>query len=291
MKRATLRVGLLAALTGTLVMAAATAVASTDHGNAAKRFALVRAAHFSPDTAGVDVYLTGFSGKTTRLWLSNVGYGDVSDYRRLAPGAYTVALRPHNAPASTPAAFKWVLNVHAGQVYTTAAIGTNHQLHTILLHDTLNPPKQGTGLVRVIQAASRAPHATLTAVNGPTITRDLAFGHATHYVAVPARSWTIEARSTGKPAVAARAKVRVASGTISTIVLLDGKSGGLALRTVLDAAGAGQMPGGGVPAGGGGTAQPVRSHIGWLGTALSFALLVCGCSVIAWRRTGRQTNL
>jgi hypothetical protein len=224
------------------------------------------------------------------LWLSNVGYGDVSGYQRLAPGAYTVAMRPHNAAATTPAAFKWVLNARAGQAYTTAAIGMNSHLHAIVLHDRVNPPQQGTGMVRVIQAASSAPQATLTAVDGPAIVRNLAFGHSTHYAPVPAGSWTIEARASENPAATARAKVRIASGTDSTIVLLDGKSGGLVLRTVLDAAGAGQMPAGSVPAGGGGTARPTTPHTGWLGMALLFALLGCGFVMAAWRRTGRQTN-
>jgi hypothetical protein len=37
----------------------------------------------------VDVYLTSFAGGSTKLALSDVGYGAVSDYSRLAPGQYT----------------------------------------------------------------------------------------------------------------------------------------------------------------------------------------------------------
>jgi hypothetical protein len=56
--------------------------------------AFVRGAHFSPDTAGVDVYLTAFSGGTSTLWLSDVGYGGaalvivigLSRRRRHTPG-------------------------------------------------------------------------------------------------------------------------------------------------------------------------------------------------------------
>ena len=41
------------------------------------------------------------NGGTQRLWLSDVGYGDVSTYRRLTPGLYAVSMRPHNAPSTT----------------------------------------------------------------------------------------------------------------------------------------------------------------------------------------------
>ena len=59
--------------------------------------AMIRGGHFSPNTPGVDVYLTSFAGKKTTLWLSGVGYGDVSAYQRFAPGLYSVSMRPHGA--------------------------------------------------------------------------------------------------------------------------------------------------------------------------------------------------
>src|SRR6266516_5787893 len=69
--------------------------------------AMIRGAHLSPDTTNVDVYLTAFSGGTTTLWLSSVGYGDVSPYQWLKPGEYAVSMRPHGAAPSTPAALRW----------------------------------------------------------------------------------------------------------------------------------------------------------------------------------------
>jgi hypothetical protein len=68
---------------------------------------MLRGAHFSPDTPSVDVYLTSFTGNTETRALSDVGYGDVSDYSPLAPGQYTVGMRPHGADPSTPVVFSW----------------------------------------------------------------------------------------------------------------------------------------------------------------------------------------
>lgn len=237
--------------------------------------AIVRGAHFSPDTPGVDVYLTAVAGGSVKLWLSGVGYGDVSPYQRFTPGVYAVSMRPHGAAASTPAALSWTLNARAGQAYTAAAVGMNKQLHGIVLRDQLTPPGSGRGLVRVIQAASRAPHAEVAATGGPVVTKDAAFATSTPYTTVPAGTLPVHANSVSKPSLAANASVKVASGSVSSIVLLDGKSGGLAIRTVADAAGAAIMPAGAVPAGGGGTAP--RPDAGWGGPVLIGIVIAAGC--------------
>ena len=71
-------------------------------------------ASFAPDTASVDVYLSAFSGGTATLWLSSVGYGDVSGYEPIAAGVYAVSMRPHGAAATTPAVLTWTVDLTAG---------------------------------------------------------------------------------------------------------------------------------------------------------------------------------
>jgi hypothetical protein len=238
--------------------------------------AFVRAAHFSPDTPGVDVYLTAFSGGTSTLWLSNVGYGDVSPYRQMPAGAYAVSMRPHGAPASQKPALTWTVNLRSGASYTAAAVGMNVQIRGIVLPDTLNPPPSGSGLVRVIQASSQAGHVSVTAQNGPVLTADTAFGSTTSYVAVPSGRWTVHVTSSTRPALSAQASVSIGSASITSVVLLDAHGGGLALRTVLDAAGAASVPNGPVAAGGGGTAPRRHSDSGAL-----LGLAALGCAALA----------
>ncbi len=285
----------LGAVLVTLFASSAAAVAGATAAGATApptdKGAFVRAAHFSPDTAGVDVYLTAFSGGTSRLWLSNVGYGDVSAYREFPPGSYAVSMRPHGAAASSPPALTWTADLRPGSAYTAAAIGMSAQLHGIILADTLNRPAAGTGLVRIIQASSRAGHVAVQAVHGPVLTPDTAFGSTTKYVAVPSGRWTLRAQSSTRPALSGGASVSIASATITSVVLLDGRSGGLLLRTVLDAAGAAKMPTGSVPAGGGGTAPKTVSGlevvISWGALACAAIVLLAGFSRLRRRRAIR----
>lgn len=291
MRRASIRAGLLA-VTVAVIGPAAVALAPSA-GAATPGYAVVRGAHFSPDTPGVDVYLTSLAGGTSTLWLSSVGYGDVSPYNRLPAGLYAVSMRPHGAAASTPAALSWTLNAQADNAYTAAAVGMNAQLHGIVLHDELNAPAAGSGRVRVIQAASRAPEATIQAKGGPTVATDAAFASATPYSTVPAGTWPVTVTSS-PPGVSADATVPVKSESVSSIVVLDAKGSGIDVRTVTDAAGATVAPNGAVPAGGGGTAAtdpmawlPMGGLVvGTIGTALlvGFILVRRGSAAVTVRR-------
>jgi hypothetical protein len=240
-----LAVLLLAATASTLVAAPADAAAG---------YAVVRGGHFSPDTPGVDVYLTAFDGKRTTLWLSDVGYGDVSGYQRIPAGLYAVSMRPHGAAASTPAALSWTLDARAGAAYTACAVGRNAQLRGIVLRDDLDSAGPGKARLRIIQAASRADRADVTTLNGPTLARGVPFATSTKYTSVDAGAYTVRAHAADNSSVRAQARVQLASDTVHTIVVLDGKGGGIALRVLDDAAGAAAPPVGAVPAGGGGTA-------------------------------------
>jgi hypothetical protein len=286
MARCTLRHALVLAATATLALAAS-ALTSTAAAAPAAASAVIRGAHFSPDTPGVDVYLTAFSGGTSALWLTDVGYGDVSPYRAIPAGLYAVSMRPHGAAASTPAALSWTLDAKPGAAYTAAAVGMNSQLHGIVLSDQLTPPGPGTGLVRVIQAASRAPHADLSAVAGPVVAQDAPFATSTAYRSVPAGTWPIRARAVGGGNVTTTATVPISSGSINTVVLLDAKGSGLTLRAIVDAAGAALAPTGPIQTGGGGTAEAGSPAPVLVALVIAIAGFGCAGLVRARRRSAR----
>ena len=250
-----------AAVSGPLVaLSGGTAAAAPKPGSAhhvtrqaAASTALVRGAHFSPNTPGVDVYLTAYSGGHSVFWLSNVGYGDVSPYRRLKPGPYIVSMRAHGAKASSPAALSWTLNARAGGAYTVAAVGENAKLRGIVRPARLRPPKANTGLVRVFPAASRAPHATLVA-GTDTVASDAAFASYTGYASVPAGTWTVEAKSVPTASPSTQSRVAIKSSGVYSLIVLDAKQSGIVLRVIRDAAGSTLAPRGAIDAGGGGTA-------------------------------------
>lgn len=250
--------------------------------------ALIRAAHFSPDTPGVDVYLTGFAGGQTRLWVPDAEYGGVSPYQRVPAGLYVVSMRAHGASPSSAPVISWNLNVKAGQVYTTAAVGTNSKLRSIVLHDDLALPPAGQGRIRLVQAASRAPQAQVTAVDGPTVAKAAAFATTTGYTDVPAGTWSLQAKSVTTPSVSTDARVSVPAGTVTSVLLLDAPSGGITIRTVLDAAAAGTVPVGSVPAGGGGMA-PNRAPAHQLELSLLGLLAAAGGAGLVFARRRSPT--
>jgi Domain of unknown function (DUF4397) len=220
--------------------------------------AVVRAAHFSPTTPGVDVYLAPFSGAAkAKLWLSSVTYGAVSPYARLTPGLYTIALRLHGKSASTPPALSWTLRAVAGQAYTVAGVGAGTAVRGVVIRDDLSAPSSGTGRVRVIQAASRAPHLTVKAKGGPVVAKNAAFATTTPYATVKSGSWSVDATASGA-SVRTTGTINVASGTVTSILALDAKGSGITIRTVMDSIGTSSVPRGPVSAGGGGTANMIK---------------------------------
>ena len=254
--------------------------------------AMLRGAHLSPDTGNVDVYLSAFSGGTTTLWLASVGYGDVSPYERLAPGPYVVSMRPHGAAATTPPALSWTFTAKAGHAYTAAGMGAYAHLRGIILEDQLKTPAAGHGSVRIIQAASRAPHADVTVQGGPVLAKAAAFASTTKYTSVPSGTWRVAAKSDGTPAVSTSAAVSIHSGTVASVVLLDAKGGGIAIRTLTDAAGAASTPIGSVPAGGGGTAARPDAGLPWrdllVGAGAVLACVVLACAGVVGVTRGRR---
>ena len=253
--------------------------------------AYVRGAHFSPDTAGVDVYLSAFSGGTSTLWLSDVNYGDVSGYEPINAGVYAVSMRPHGAAASTPAALTWTVDISPGSAYTAAAVGTNNQLRGIVLKDSTTAPGPKTGMVRVIQASSQAGHVSVNAQNGPSIVGDIAYGAASSYVSVPAGTWNIVTKSSSAPSLSGSLSLSVAGGSRTSVVILDQAGGGLAVRSVLDASGASAVPIGSVSAGGGGTAHSGARLYGLLSlVALTAAALLMVVGQARRRRQGATTR-
>lgn len=217
----------------------------------------VRSAHLSPTTPGVDVYLTSFSGHTSRLWVAAEKYGAVSPYVATAPGIYTVSMRPHGESASRPAMLSWTLQVAAGQAYTAAAVGSGSARKGTVFHDDLSTPSAGKARVRLIQAASHAAKATVVAVRGPVLAKNAAFATATGYAQISAGTWPLQAASATTPPVRVTGSVSVPSGSVTSIVLLDNTKGGLRFETIQDAAAAVKMPKGPVHAGGGATASTI----------------------------------
>jgi len=172
---------------------------------------------------------------------------------RLTPGLYTVALRLHGHSATEPPALQWTLQAVGGRAYTVAGVGAGTSVKGVVIRDDLSTPGNGTGRIRVIQAASRAPKLTVTADGGPVVAKDAAFATTTPYSTVKSGDLSLDATAAGS-SVSTTGTVVVKSGTVTSILVLDAQGSGITIRAIVDSSGTANMPRGPVSAGGGGTA-------------------------------------
>ena len=273
------RLVLLAAVAALLGGPVAGLVAGASAAAAATSSGWVRCANLSPGTPE-DVYLYPFGDPGQPTVLKHVAYGGVSDYMPVGAGQYTVAMRPVGAPASSQPSVSASFMVNAGTNYTVASIGAvatrRMQVFTDQMAGAVAP--NGDALVRVIQASVKQPRVTVS-IGSTVLARQLAFGSATSYQAVPAGSPTVTFSAPGGHAAMT---VTLAAGSVHTIVVLDGSSG-LTVGNLTDAAGSQNTPSGGAATGLGGTAPDRPALAPWLAT-LAGGLLLAASGVLGLRR-------
>ncbi|WP_242611378.1 DUF4397 domain-containing protein [Blastococcus saxobsidens] len=228
-------------------------IAPSGTGAAAEGDGLLRLAHLSPDTPSVDVYVDSVADPgdgTALLTVPGVGYGTISGYQVVPTGVYTVSMRQAGADPSAPPVLSTTLEVGTGDARTVAGVGSFADLGLEVLEDDLTLAPSGQARVRVVSAAATAP--TLDAAAGGTdLATGLAFGEAGDYATVPGDAGSLTVTVEGRPT---EAPLHLAAGSVYSLFVLDRPEGGVTVRTVLDAAGSGVVPTGGVETGAGGTA-------------------------------------
>ena len=212
---------------------------------------LLRLAHLSPDTPAVDVYVDAVADPAAGITLEGVGYGTISDYQHVPPGEYTVSMREAGADPGTPAVLSTTVAVESAQANTVAGVGLFADLGLRIIEDALETPAAGQARVRVLAGAANAETVDVALADGTTVAEDLGFASTSDYVDVPAGSATLRLAAAGENPT--EVPLDLAPGSVYSLLVLD-EAEGLVVRAVLDAAGAGVVPRGGVEAGAGGTA-------------------------------------
>jgi hypothetical protein len=227
--------------------------------------AFLRLAHLSPDTPAVDVTVSAFGAADRSQVIRGVGYGDVSEYQRIEPGSYTVAMRPAGADQSTDPVISATLDATDGRAYTVAGLGEFASLALRVLDDDISLPTAGQARMRVVNAAPLAGVLTIRRDETPVI-ENAKFGDASPYTMVPAGPATLAVA----PADAAPTALPVTleAGAVYTILVLQ-RDGVLSTAVRLDARGAAVVPSGGVETGFGGPA------------GAGFWVLLLGCAAAA----------
>ncbi len=246
---------------------------------------LLRLAHLSPDTPAVDVYVDSVAdpgGGTALLTVPGVNYGTISEYQAVPPGVYAISMREAGADPDSPPALSTTVEVVADSARTVAGVGSYADLGLEVLMDDLTPPARGQARVRLVAAAATAPNLDASAGDTPLGT-DLAFAEFGDYVILPGGTENLLLTVQGTPT---ELPLDIAAGSVYSLFVLDQPGGGLSVRTVLDAAGAGAVPAGGVEAGAGGSAGG-----SFLPEVLTAALLSLAAGVGMFSvasRTGRR---
>jgi hypothetical protein len=251
---------------GTALLGSAPAANAATNANATTAGkGWVRVGHLSPDTKSVDVRLTSFSGGQTVYELDNVKYGQISPYKQLPSGKYTVAMTTAGASSTAKPVISASITVATGKPITVVAYGTNANLKTTVFQDDLTKPATDKSRIRLVQAANVSKTVSIETSTGVAIAKDAAFGSASGYASVGAGKWTLDIQGRDK-AVDATKTVNLASGSITTLFVLDNSQNGITVVPVVDSAATTTTPKGGVQTGGGYEA----THVEYFGGFQSF---------------------
>jgi hypothetical protein len=253
LRRSSTRLGALAAAAALLVLPL---LAAPPAEAAVSSTGWLRTAHLSPDTGAVDVWLTPFGGSSSSAAVPDVTYGNVTPYRSLAPGYYTVAMRPAGSPASTPAMLSDTVQIVAGHAYSVLAVGASSALSFHVVADDLTAPAPARSRVRLIQASTAQLALDVRAVAGPILVQDAGYGLVSPYSEVPQGRWNLQIAAAAGGGTPTTAQVDLRAGSVTTLLVLNGPAGSgvVTLKPVLDAGAASVAPRGGVNTGEGGMA-------------------------------------
>src|SRR5579872_4272712 len=269
-RRITRRLLMLAAASALLlgIPAAATAYASS----ATTGTGWIRLAHLSPNTPAVDVYLYSFGDTNAMIVLHHVAYGTVSPYESVQAGDYSVAMRGAGASPTSQPVLSTSVTIAAGHAYTVAGMGPESGLRLQVMDDALTTPS-GQSLVRVIQASLKQQEVKVS-LGSTVLSNSLKFASVSAYQAVTPGTEAVSVSAVSAGAGDANSSVKLAAGTVHTLVVLDGASG-LEVVSLEDASGSGKPPLGGVETGFGGTAgHGPGSPVPWLVVIGAGSLLV-----------------
>jgi hypothetical protein len=253
--------------------------ASSPLAHAAGADAAVRVVRFTGADAALSVQFVGYAGGGRMASVPAGTAPAAGGYAPLPSGLYVVTVR-----SGLPVSSVLTLRAQPGAAYTVAVLIHARTVQVRLIHDDLTAPPPGFGRVRLALAAVGVSRAHVALASGPVLADAAPFGTVTGYHTLRAGSWQMSvaaATNAGKglprltgPRITA--DVAVASGSLTTLVVVKTPSGSMAVHAITDAAGARHSPGGPVPAGGGGMAAELAGHQGGPSAAVMGVLELFG---------------
>lgn len=245
------RLGVVLAVAAAAVLAVGAGVLQAPSAGAAgSATGWVRVGHLSPDTKSVDVRLTALAGGQVAYELDDVTYGQVSPYKRLPVGTYSVSMVPAGAAVTSTPVISASVTVASGKPITVVAYGKNADLKTTVFEDDLTKPAADKARIRLVQAATVSKSVSVETTTGTPIAENAPYGSASGYASVDAGKWTLDLQGKKKASTATKS-LTLASGSINTLFILDNSKGGITIVPAVDSAATTTTPKGGVQTGGG----------------------------------------
>jgi hypothetical protein len=242
--------------------------------------ARVRVLHLSADAPRLDVFVDG-----TRT-LANVPFKTATRHAQVPAGTHSFELRPAGSEAGDPLVTHRA-TVASGAAYTLAAVGLAAKLQALMLKDDFSAPPPGKAKLRSIDATPQSPPLDIAVEGGPVLFRNLTFPKATPFVTVDAGSLALEVRRAGTDTVVFRSGARpLPAGAILTMAGTVSPTGTIEVLPILDAAGAGATPRGGIATGAGGSASAGGGGLASFLAAVVGLALVVGGALAVRRRPG-----
>jgi MYXO-CTERM domain-containing protein len=235
--------GVLAALVACLLVLAVPAAAQEPP-------ALLRVVHFGLGAPTVDVWIDGAKAH------AGLAFKGASRYLELPAGTHRVVLRPAGGSATTKAVTIASARLRAGAPATLALLGKPGAFEAAQVADDFTLPPKGQTRIRLLNANPDSPGVDVATPGGVVLVRDVRYKEASPYVAVPAGrpfAANILAAGTDTLLVSTEGTEPLPAGAVITVVGARTPKG-VETLSILDAAGSGSLPRGGIATGGGGTA-------------------------------------
>jgi len=149
----------------------------------------VRVIHTVPDAPEVDVYAND------KLIISNLAYGNYTDYLSIPEGTYKISL--YVAGTKNSPVLANMLTVNKNSILTVAAVGTLSDIGLLAITDANKSRKTEKAMIRFIHLSPNAPAVDITLPNGTVIFSNVSFKQKTPYIDVDPMNYTLQVRVAG----------------------------------------------------------------------------------------------
>lgn len=150
----------------------------------------VRIGHCCPDASGVDIYLNDDRA------FDNIKFGNLTEYAKLQPGKYEVAVVPRGKDRSE-AVIDETLTLKKGQDYSILATGFMDDIQPLVLDDENGEVPQGKCHARFVHCSPDAPKVDIRVAHGPMLFENVGFRKASNYEPVDAGTYNLEVCAAG----------------------------------------------------------------------------------------------